>query len=84
VVWVALVQTSIRDFLEVMHYSVDMLLAVVVTAAVWGWMRRVYPEDRPLQKRPAGAPSDPPNPFVLALAVFGLVVAGVVTFVAKA
>jgi hypothetical protein len=83
-VWVALVQSSIRDFLEHMHYSVDMLLAVVVTSAVWGWARPVYPEAGPLPRRPPGAPPDPSSPFVLGVVGFGLLTAAVVAFVAKA
>lgn len=83
-VWVALVQSSTRDFLEHMHYSIDMLLAVVVTAAVWGWLRWVYPEAEPLQKRPEGAKADPANPYVLALVAFGLFTAAVIILVAKA
>jgi hypothetical protein len=83
-VWTALVQTSVRDFLEHMHYSIDMLLAVVVTSAVWGWSRFVYPESSPLPKRPPGAPPDASSPFVLGVVVFGLLTAAVVAFVAKA
>jgi DNA mismatch repair protein MutS2 len=82
--WVALVQSSLRDFLELQHYSVDMLLAVVVTAAVWGWARRVYPECAPLPRRAEGAPADAPNPAVLALIAFTLVTAAVAILVAKA
>jgi len=83
-IWVALVQSSIRDFLEHMHYSIDMLLAVIVTAAVWGWLRWVYPESEPLQRRPEGGGADAPNPYVLGLVVFGLVTAAVAILVAKA
>lgn len=83
-VWLALAQSSCRDFLEHMHYSVDMLLAVVVTAAAWGWVRRVYPETEPLQKRPEGAPPDARNAFVLGVVAFGLTTAAVVILVAKA
>lgn len=36
-----------------------MLLAPVVTAAVWTWTKRVYPEDAPVAKRSDSAPSDP-------------------------
>jgi hypothetical protein len=84
IVWIALVQSSIRDFLERMHYSVDMLLAVVVTAAVWGWLRWVYPESEPLPKRAEGQPADKPNLYVLALIAFGVLTAAVAILVAKA
>jgi hypothetical protein len=83
-VWVALIQTSIRDFLEHMHYSIDMLLAVIVTSAVWSWTRWVYPESELLPRRPEGAPPDPTNPYVLGIVAFGLLTAAVVAFVAKA
>lgn len=61
-----------------------MLLAVIVTAATWTWLRWVYPETEPLQKRPEGAPADKANPYVLALITFTLVTAAVIAFVAKA
>ncbi|KAI8472650.1 MAG: hypothetical protein J3K34DRAFT_413171 [Monoraphidium minutum] len=83
-VWAALAQTSVRDFLEHMHYSIDMLLAVVVTAAVWGWMRWVYPESELLPRRPEGAPPDKANGFVLGVVAFGLFTAAFVIIVAKA
>lgn len=83
-VWAALVQSSVRDFLERMHYSVDMLLAVVCTWASWTWLGWVYPEARPLQKRPEGAAPDARNPFVLGVIAFSLLTATVIIFVAKA
>ncbi|KAF6255128.1 hypothetical protein COO60DRAFT_1702962 [Scenedesmus sp. NREL 46B-D3] len=81
--WIALVQTSIRDVIDKQHYSVDMLLAVVVTWAVWSWLRWVYPESCPLQKRPEGAAPDEPNVLALTLVGVGLLTAAVVVFVAK-
>ena len=38
--WAAVLQGSLRDVWEQHHYSVDMLLAVVVTWAVWTWCGR--------------------------------------------
>lgn len=81
--WLALVQTSIRDVIDKQHYFVDMFLAVVVTWAVWDWVKWVYPESQPLQQRPEGAAADKPNKFVLAVIGFGLLTAAVAVFVAK-
>lgn len=82
--WIALVQTSIRDVLEKQHYSVDMLLAPVVTGAMWTWLEAVYPQTQPLPKRAEGAAGDKLNPVVLGIIVFGVAVAAVVVFIAKA
>lgn len=82
--WVALVQTSIRDVLEKQHYSVDMLLAPVVTAAMWTWLAWVYPPSQPLPKRQEGAAADQLNPFVMGIITCSLAVAAIVVFVAKA
>ena len=48
--WVAYIQTSIRTALEKQHYSVDMILAGVITTLVF-WLpavQRIYPEYNPL------------------------------------
>ena len=82
--WLALAQTSVRDFLEHQHYSIDMLLAPIVTSAVWGWTKWVYPEERPLAKRAEGAPADPLNNWVLALIVFALGAAAIIVIGGKA
>ncbi|WIA17126.1 hypothetical protein OEZ85_014019 [Tetradesmus obliquus] len=81
--WIALVQTSIRDVIDKQHYSVDMFLAVVVTWAVWSWLRWVYPEGQLLPQRPEGAAADKPNALVLTLVGVGLLTAAVAVFVAK-
>eukprot|EP00775_Hariotina_reticulata_P013409 gene13409-13537_t len=81
--WLGLIQTSIRDVIDKQHYSVDMILAVVVTWAVWDWLRWVYPESQPLAQRPEGAAADKPNPFVVGVVALGLLTAAVVVFVAK-
>lgn len=41
--WIALIQTSIRTVLEHHHYSVDMFLAVVITVLVWRELEWVCP-----------------------------------------
>jgi hypothetical protein len=41
--WGVLVQASVRNVLLHNHYSLDHLLAPLVTAAVWTWMAWVYP-----------------------------------------
>lgn len=81
--WLALVQTSIRDVIDRQHYTVDMFLAVVVTWAVWAALAWVYPESRPLLPRPPGAAADRPNPFVVAVVALGLLAAAIAVFVAK-
>lgn len=63
----------------------DMLLAVVVTWAVWDWLEWVYPAGRvALPRRPTGSPPDPLNPAVLALILVCLGVAGVIVIGGKA
>ncbi|KXZ42654.1 hypothetical protein GPECTOR_127g532 [Gonium pectorale] len=63
----------------------DMLLAVVVTWAVWDWLAWVYPADAcVLPRRPPGAPPDPINPGVMALIAACLVVAGIIVIGGKA
>ncbi len=81
--WIALAQTSIRDVIDQQHYSVDMLLAVIVTASIWSWADWVCPGTVPLPRRSGGTPGDRPHPLVLAVVVFGLATAAVVVFVAK-
>ena len=61
-----------------------MLVTVVVTSAVWGWVRWVYPEDDLLPRRPEGAPPDKASPAVLGVVAFGLLTAAVIILVAKA
>eukprot|EP00803_Ostreobium_quekettii_P003749 evm.model.scf_156.15 EVM.evm.TU.scf_156.15 scf_156:117852-121906(+) len=74
--WAALLQTSLRTVAERHHYSVDMVLAVVITAFVWRELDWVCPSGIPLPPRPKGSPPDPLSP---ALAAFvGLLVTGVV------
>ena len=85
--WLALAQAAMRDVLERQHYSVDMLLAVVVTWAAWDWLEWVYPAGgaRALPRRQEGGP--PParlHPAVFALIAFTIFVAGVIVFVGKA
>lgn len=48
--WLALLQTSIRTVLEHHHYSVDMFLAVVVTTLVWRELEWVCPIQQPLNR----------------------------------
>mmetsp|Transcript_25348 Transcript_25348/g.68866 ORF Transcript_25348/g.68866 Transcript_25348/m.68866 type:complete len:370 (-) Transcript_25348:415-1524(-) len=76
--WVALAHTSLRDVIDKQHYSVDMLLAVVVTYAVWNALDWVYPASQPLPARPPGSPPDKPHPLVLGLIAFALTAAGII------
>ncbi|KAG2448945.1 hypothetical protein HYH02_005702 [Chlamydomonas schloesseri] len=85
VLWLALAHASVRDVLDRQHYSVDMLLAVVVTWAVWDWLEWVYPAGRAvLPRRAPGSPPDPLNPAVLGLILVCLGVAGVIVIGGKA
>ncbi|KAG2444775.1 hypothetical protein HXX76_001518 [Chlamydomonas incerta] len=85
VLWLALAHAAIRDVMDRQHYSVDMLLAVVVTWAVWDWLEWVYPAGRAvLPRRPPGSPPDALNPAVLALIIVCLAVAGVIVIGGKA
>ena len=61
------------------HYSVDMLLAVVLTALVWHWREGAYPPSATWPPRPPGAPADPLPLRLVALvaAVLAVVFAGV-------
>eukprot|EP00798_Chlamydomonas_sp_ICE-L_P024628 gene24628-10250_t len=76
--WAAVVQSSVRDVMERYHYSVDMILAIVVSAASWTWTEWVYPSNSPLPKRPQGGAPDKVNGWVLALVAVGVTVAGVI------
>ncbi|WIA42869.1 hypothetical protein OEZ86_008792 [Tetradesmus obliquus] len=80
--WLALLQTCIRDIIDRQHYTVDMILAVAVTTAAWGWTRRVYPEDAPLPSS-EGEEEERPTAAALLLVVVGLATAAVAVFVAK-
>jgi len=76
--WLAFTHTSIRDIIDKQHYSVDMLLAAVVTTATWHWLEWVYPPSRPLARRAPGAKPDPPHPAVLGLIAFALFAACII------
>mmetsp|Transcript_14735 Transcript_14735/g.36745 ORF Transcript_14735/g.36745 Transcript_14735/m.36745 type:complete len:387 (-) Transcript_14735:193-1353(-) len=82
--WIALVQACIRDVVDRQHYSVDMLLAVVVTWGVWNALAWVYPHTQPLPRRKPGAAADKPHPLVLGLIAACLLVAGVIVIGGKA
>lgn len=69
--WAAVVKLCLQETLEKTHYSVDMLLAVVLAALVWrnGGGREW---DAMLAKREPGAPRDP-LPLKALAAVFGII-----------
>lgn len=48
-----------QETVDKTHYSVDMWLAVTLTALVWRCRAHVYPESERWAERPAGAPRDP-------------------------
>lgn len=62
-----------------------MLLAVVVTWAVWDWLAWVYPaEAAVLPQRPARSPPDRLNPAVVGLILVCLLIAGIIVIGGKA
>ncbi|KAH3767023.1 Phosphatidylinositol:ceramide inositolphosphotransferase 3 [Pelomyxa schiedti] len=84
ILWVVVAQTSVRDILTHHHYSVDMLMAVVVTAACWKWTAWVYsPRAGLLLQRRPGAPRDPMPKWLMIPIVLSLIFAAVLVLVAK-
>jgi DNA mismatch repair protein MutS2 len=81
--WIALLQTCIRDIIDRQHYTVNMILAVAVTTAAWGWTRGIYPEDEPLPASRDDKEGGKPTAAALLLVVLGLATAVVAVFVAK-
>ncbi|GMH32608.1 hypothetical protein BSKO_00442 [Bryopsis sp. KO-2023] len=79
--WLALFQTSLRDVLERQHYSVDMVLAVVIVPLIWRELSWVYPNTNYIRERPPNSPGDPISPAMAALVIAVLLV--VVGFVVK-
>lgn len=69
----------LQETVDKTHYSVDMLLAVVLTALVWHWREGAYPPSATWPPRPPGAPADPLPLRLVALvaAVLAVVFAGV-------
>ncbi len=63
----------LQETVDKTHYSVDMLLAVVLTALVWAWRSPTYPASAVLPARPPGAPRDP-LPWGLVALVVGVLV----------
>lgn len=62
-----------------------MLLAVVVTWAVWTWLEWVYPPATSiLAKRSKWQAPDKPNPFVLGLIAFALLACAIIVIGGKA
>ncbi|GIL63458.1 hypothetical protein Vafri_17498 [Volvox africanus] len=85
VLWLALVHACVKDVVDEQHYSVDMLLAIVVTWAVWDWLAWVYPAgESVLLRRPVGSPPDRLNPGVVGLILVCLAIAGVIVIGGKA
>lgn len=73
VAWLAVAKLCAQEVLDKTHYSVDMLLAVVVTALVWSWRRGAIAASAARWRgRGAGAPADP-VPYRLVALVFGVV-----------
>lgn len=64
---------SVQETVDKTHYSVDMLLAVVLTALVWAWRSPMYPASAVLPARPPGSPRDP-LPWGLVALVVGVLV----------
>jgi MFS superfamily sulfate permease-like transporter len=77
--WLAVAKLCIQETVDKTHYSVDMLLAVVLTALVWRWREPLYPPAATWAPRPSGTPPDPlPARLVaLVLATLAVVFVGV-------
>ncbi|KAI3427203.1 hypothetical protein D9Q98_007139 [Chlorella vulgaris] len=71
--WLAVIKLCIQETVDKTHYSVDMLLAVVLTALVWRWQEGLYPPTA-LPARPPGSPPDPLPLRLVALVLVTLVV----------
>ncbi|GAX85052.1 hypothetical protein CEUSTIGMA_g12472.t1 [Chlamydomonas eustigma] len=83
--WAFLVQACLHDVVGGHHYSVDMILAVVVTWACWSWLHWVYdPVSEKLSPRNNLAPADARNPLAFMLIAVGLVAAGVIVIGGRA
>lgn len=59
VAWLALLKLCLQESVERTHYSVDMFLAVAVTALTWHWCAPECDADKPLSPRPPGQKKDP-------------------------
>eukprot|EP00201_Polytomella_parva_P024328 CAMPEP_0175048062 /NCGR_PEP_ID=MMETSP0052_2-20121109/5959_1 /TAXON_ID=51329 ORGANISM="Polytomella parva, Strain SAG 63-3" /NCGR_SAMPLE_ID=MMETSP0052_2 /ASSEMBLY_ACC=CAM_ASM_000194 /LENGTH=350 /DNA_ID=CAMNT_0016312041 /DNA_START=395 /DNA_END=1447 /DNA_ORIENTATION=- len=86
--WVAYLHASVHDVYMRQHYTVDMLLAGVVTAAVWTWLRWVYDEDKERLTMDddvaAEEAKEPPSGLVLGLIAFALTAAAIIVIGGKA
>lgn len=72
--WAAVAKLCIQETLDKTHYSVDMLLAVAITALVWVWRAPIYPAGTSVwSKRRKGAPADP-IPYTLVALVAGVLI----------
>lgn len=63
----------LQETLDKTHYSVDMLLAVVLTALVWSWRQHVYPAHERWAPRRRGT-ADPVPRRLVALVVVTLLI----------
>jgi DNA mismatch repair protein MutS2 len=77
--WAAVAKLCLQEVVDRTHYSVDMLLAVAVTALVWAWRAPVLPQGATWRRRRAGAPADPLARGLVAavVGIFALVLVGV-------
>lgn len=78
--WMAVLRLCLEETVMKTHYSVDMFLAVTVTALMWQWRRHVYdPAVMAWRERKLGAQPDPiPKPLVaFVVGVLVLVFVGV-------
>lgn len=74
IAWFAVLRLCLEETVMKTHYSVDMLLAVAVTALVWEWRRHLYdPAVATWRRRKPETPSDP-IPWSLLAFVLGVLI----------
>lgn len=67
--WLAVIKLCIQETIDKTHYSVDMFLAVAITALVWHWRAGTYSESSVWTQRPMHAPPDKVPTVLVALVV---------------
>lgn len=80
--WLGVFKLCLKEVVDKTHYSVDMFLAVVVTALVWVWRRHVYDADDEgvkWRERRKSSKKDPVPTWLVASVILVLLLVGVGT-----